>query len=283
MKLSMCTGYFELSTPENAVLSLKEAGFSHGELAVEHSLALLERSGKIEKTGLAFRAFLEDHGFSLPQGHLEFRNDMTTSETVESLKKEITLFQAIGIKNAVFHINGGLALPEEARLDAQRRSLRELLDFVRGTELTICLENLMTNPTIADAGKLLQWIDQLGDENLGICLDTGHLHRSRLSLHTTEQTLEEFILQAGKHLKATHIHSNDGINDLHLAPFTSRANSIDWAQVIKALQKVGYDGLFNLEVPGETESYPPAYILQRKLLYLKDMLDYMFSEEFLAQ
>ena len=132
MKLSICTGYFELSTPEDAVLSLKEAGFSHGELAVEHSLALLERSGKIEKTGLAFRAFLEDHGFSLPQGHLEFRNDMTTLETVESLKKEITLFQAIGIKNAVFHINGGLALPEEARLDAQRRSLRDPVQDAKG-------------------------------------------------------------------------------------------------------------------------------------------------------
>lgn len=283
MKPSMCTGYFELSTPEDAVLSLKEAGFSYGELAVEHSLALLDRGSEIEKNGLTFRSFLNDHGFSIPQGHLDFRNDITTRETVEQLKKEITLFQAVGIKNAVFHINGGPKLPEEARLEAQRHSLQELLDFVRCTDLTICLENLMTNKTIADAGKLLQWIEQLGDENLGICLDTGHLHRSRLSLHTTEQTLEEFILQAGKHLKAMHVHSNDGINDLHLAPFTSRANNIDWVRVIKALQKIGYEGLFNLEVPGETESYPPAYILKRKLLYLKDMLDYMFSEEFLAQ
>lgn len=280
MRPSMCTGYFELFTPEDAVLSLKEAGFSSGELAVDHSAMLMVRGADVEKTGLAFRAFLADNDFTMPQGHLDFQNDLTTRQTVEKLKKEITIFQAIGIQNAVFHINGGLELSEEVRLEKQFHHLQELLEFVRGTDFTFCLENLMTNRTIVDADKLLQWIDRLGGKNLGICLDTGHLHRSRLSLGTTDQTIVEFITMAGNYLKALHVHSNDGNNDLHLAPFTSRTNSIDWVGVIKALREIGYDGLFNLEVPGETESYPPVYILKRKLLYLKDLVDYMLGENF---
>lgn len=280
MKAAMCTGYFELFTPEDAVQSLMEAGFVSGELAADHSTMLLARGADVEKTGLAFRALLADNGFAMPQGHLDFQNDLTTRQTVEALKREITMFQAIGVQHAVFHINGGADLPEEVRLEKQFRHLQELLEFVQGTDFTFCLENLMTNPTIADADKLLQWIDRLGGKNLGICLDTGHLHRSRLSLGTTDQTHVEFIKKAGKCLKALHIHSNDGKNDLHLAPFTSRANNIDWVGVIKALREIGYDGLFNLEVPGETESYPPVYVLKQKLLYLKDLTDYMLSEEF---
>lgn len=282
MKPSMCTSYFEIFSPEDAVLALKEAGFSYGEFVVEHSAMLLARSANVEKTGLAFRAFLADNGFATPQGHLEFRNDLTARETVESLKREITMFQAIGIRNAVFHINGGLELPEEVCLEKRLASMRELLEFVRGTDFTLCLENLMSDHTIVDADKLLQWIDQLGGKNLGICLDTGHLLRARLGLRTTDQTHAEFITKAGKYLKALHIHTNDGVNDLHLAPFTGRASNIDWIGMIKALREIGYDGLFNLEVPGETECDPPVYILKRKLLYLKELTDYMLSENYSA-
>ena len=280
MKPSVCTGFFECYTPEEAVLYMKEAGFSCAEFALDHSRMLLARDKNAEKTGLAFRSFMEDQGFSTPQGHLEFQNDICTRDTIDALKREITLFQAIGIKNAVFHINGGKELPEEMRLEVQHKHLRELLEFVQGTDFTFCLENLMTNRTITDADKLLGWIQRLGGKNLGICLDTGHLHYAKLGLQATEQTHVEFIEKAGSYLKALHIQSNDGSGDQHLAPFTGRKNGIDWAGIITALRKIGYQGLFNLEVPGETETYPPLPVLKLKLTYLKNLLDYMLSDNF---
>lgn len=279
MKPSISIGYFDLFTPEKAVLFLREAGFSYSEFAVDHSRMLLARSENTEKTGLQFRSFLEDNGLQTPQGHLEFQNDLCTRETVESLKKEITMFQAIGVKNAVFHINGGKQLPEQQRIELQQLHMRELLAFVEGTDFTFCLENLMSNPATNDADGLMNWITLLGGKNLGICLDTGHLHYSRLGLKATTQTHIEFIRKAGSYLKATHIQSNDGSGDLHLAPYTGRVNPIDWPGIVAALREIGYSELFNLELPGETGTYPPLPILKRKLLYLKDLADLMLIDQ----
>lgn len=279
MKPSISIGYFDLFTPEKAVFFLRESGFSYSEFAVDHSRMLLARSENTEKTGLQFRSFLEDNGLQTPQGHLEFQNDLCTRETVESLKKEITMFQAIGVKNAVFHINGGKQLPEQQRLELQQLHMRELLEFVAGTDFTFCLENLMSNPATNDADGLMNWITLLGGKNLGICLDTGHLHYARLGLGVTNQTHTEFIRKAGGYLKATHIQSNDGSGDLHLAPYTGRVNPIDWPGIVAALREIGYSELFNLELPGETGTYPPLPILKRKLLYLKDLADLMLIDQ----
>jgi len=217
----------------------------------------------------------------MPEGHLNFHNDLTIRETVEALKRELALFSAIGIRHAVLHVNGGWELPEEKRKEIQLTHLRELLEFASGTGVTICLENLRSNPMVADADKLLDWIGLLGGKGLGICLDTGHLHTTNITLKTSNQTQREFILKAGSYLKATHIHGNDGVEDHHLAPYSIK-NSVDWAEVVTTLREIGYDGLFNLEIPGETAGDPPLFVLKRKLVYLKELMDYMLSDRFPA-
>lgn len=276
---SVWTDYYHRLSPEEAVLGLQEAGFTVSEFGSAASRQLMARGDDVEKTGLQFRTFLEQNGFATPQGHLQLKNDLTTRQTVEDLKKEITLFQAIGVKNAVLHITGGWELSEEERTELQLKHLRELLEFVSGTDFTICFENLRSNPAVADADKILRWIDLLGGKNLGICLDTGHLHTTNITLKTSDMTQREFILKAGKHLKALHINGNDGTDDYHLTPFSIK-NNIDWAEVVTALREIGYQGLFNLELPGEAACQPPLYILKRKLLYIKDVVDYMLSDQF---
>lgn len=279
MKPSISIGYFDLFTPEKAVCFLREGGFSYTEFAVDHSRMLMARGADTEKTGLQFGRFLEEQGMQAPQGHLEFEHEFCSHEAVEYLKREITMFQAIGVKHAVFHISGGKHLPEAERTEVQLRHMRELLEFVAGTDFTFCLENLMSNPATNDADGLMNWITLLGGKNLGICLDTGHLHYSRLGLKATTQTHIEFIRKAGSYLKATHIQSNDGSGDLHLAPYTGRVNPIDWPGIVAALREIGYSELFNLELPGETGTYPPLPILKAKLTYMNTLLALMLSEQ----
>ena len=279
---SIWLDYYAILPPEEAVLSVREGGFACGELGVDQSLALLARGNDPEKIGIAFRRFLDDSGFSVPQGHLDFQQDLCLPETVDALKKQLTLFQAIGIPNAVIHLHGGLDLPEEKRLDVQESHMRKLLDFIAGTNTTLCLENLRPNPSVADADRILAWIHRLGGKNLGICLDTGHLHVARVSLKTTTQTHGAFIRTAGSYLKALHINGNDGTDDYHLAPFSIK-NNIDWAEVVTTLRETGFAGPFNLEVPGEVRGKPPMYIRKRKLCYLKELVDYMLSDQFPTQ
>lgn len=279
MKPSVWSDYYACLSPEEGLQALQEAGFSCAELGIDHIRALQARGSDPEKTGLQFRCFLDSIGFTVPQGHLDFQWELTDPAGLEKLKKEVALFHAIGIKNAVIHINGGLDLPEEKRLEIQERHLRKLLEFIASADMTLCIENLRPNPSVADADKILRWIDRLGGKYLGICLDTGHLNVANISLKTTTQTPGEFIRKAGKYLKALHINGNDGTDDYHLAPFAIK-NSVNWAEVITALREIGYDGPFNLEVPGEIKGNPPLYILKRKLLYLKELADYMLSDRF---
>lgn len=279
MNPSIWSDYYAVLPPEEAVLAFREAGYSHTELGIDHSRVLLSRSTNTEKTGMAYRRFLDDHGFSHPQGHLDFEKELTAPDAVDFFKNEITLFRSIGIQNAIIHINGGAGLPEAQTLEIQQTVLQKLLEFVAGTDFTLCIENLRPNPSVADADGILRWIDLLGGKNLGICLDTGHLHVSNISMKTTVQTQREFILKAGSYLKATHIAGNDGTDDYHLAPFSIK-NSVRWDEVVTALRDIGYNGLFNLEVPGETKGDPPLPILKRKLLYLKELTDFMISDRF---
>ena len=51
-------------------------------------------------------------------------------------------------------------------------------------------------------------------------------------------------LALGSRLKALHIHDNDCWHDYHQLPFSM---SIDFAPIVAALKKIGYDGWFTLE------------------------------------
>lgn len=105
---------------------------------------------------------------------------------------------------------------------------------------------------------------------------------ARTSLKTTDQTQQEFILKAGNYLKAVHINGNDGTDDYHLAPYSIK-NSLVWKEVLRSLRQIGYNSLFNLEVPGEIKGNPPIYVLKHKLCYLKGLADYMLSDDFLNE
>ena len=121
---SIWLDYFENLTPEEAVANLRAAGFAYGELSVDHSRMLQARGADVEKTGLSFCRYLDDNGFALPQGHLDFQKDLTKPETVELFKRELTLFQAVGVKCAMIHINGGEDLPEAQQKDIQLSRLQ---------------------------------------------------------------------------------------------------------------------------------------------------------------
>jgi sugar phosphate isomerase/epimerase len=52
----------------------------------------------------------------------------------------------------------------------------------------------------------------------------------------------------GARMIGTHISDNDGSEDQHLTP---GQGTIDWPAVMQAFGEVRYEGLFNLEIPGE--------------------------------
>lgn len=269
MFVSVWTGYYENVPVEESILHLKKAGFTHGELAFNHAEAMLEQG----TPGTQLRAFLDNEGFALTQGHLSFMGGICDDEVLDKIKRELELFGQLGIRNAVLHFNGGKGLPDRERFDLRLEKLRQLQSFVKGTELYLCLENLPSEPDTYTANKLLNIMETVGFENLGICLDTGHLHLVN-SRGEAQQTQREFILTAGKHLRGLHITENNGKNDVHQMPYSARYG-INWPEVVASLKEIGYEGLFNLEILGERNAPDP--IKEAKLRFIREMTRYMLG------
>lgn len=275
--ISVWGGYYKDLRPDTVMNLYREAGFSHMEWSQRHTEMLL-KEGDPEKMGLQVAAWAKERNFTIPQGHLGFKGGLCTDERLEQLKREVDLFQNAGITNAVLHANGGDELPEQQRYDCWVKNIRILCDYVKGTNLTFCLENLGSVPFTHRVENLLKLIDDCGGENLGICLDAGHLHLTRIR-DGNDQTATEFVRTAGKRLRALHVHENNGRADDHQLPFSAK-KAFDWRELVRALEEIGYQGLFNMELMGESNNTPLA-VRHEKLKYIRNLCEYMLSDEYL--
>ena len=264
MKLSIWTAYYVEKSPEDAIREIAKCGYRYAELSDEHGAMLLERGDPTE-VGRAFGEFAREMGVDIAQGHLFLRVALTEADAVPVLCRWLDLFSAIGIKSAVLHCDTchPEEMPEEEIYEKNAAALRALVAHIQGREIRICLENLCKRWKSAE--ELLRLIFMVGEENLGICLDTGHLNLTRAS------SQGDFIRKAGHFLHALHLADNMGERDDHLIPFTA-VGQIDIYEILAALGEVGYEGLCNLEIPGERKE--PLPIRAAKLAYVKTCLDY---------
>lgn len=274
---SVWIDYFNELHINDAIAKLAKAGFTHGELSVIH-LAQLMNDGVPVTTGIALRQCADSHGYTISQGHLSFKGGLCDDSALERLMPELDLFTAAGIEKAILHVNGGADLSDEVRYDRWIHYIRKLSEYVNGTGVTLCIENLFSVPQCCNANQIRSIIKDAGGKNLAICLDTGHLHLSRVN-NMTEQTHREFILTAGNLLQALHIVDNNGVADTHQMPFSARYG-VDWKEVMVALNDIEYKGLFNLELLGERNA--PMPVKEAKLAFLRTLCDYMLDDKFIG-
>lgn len=268
MKVSMWSSYYGDLQPEDMVLELEKYGYRFGELSAEHSRELLDRGDPIQ-VGKAFKTFADTHHVTFSQGHLELSAKICEKEDREFLKRELDLFYGAGVKYAVLHVDmlaryGQLPVQEIRQRNLE--GIRDLLDHIRGRDTVICLENIHKKSITESIDDILLLVDELNSDQIGICLDTGHLNLSE------DKDQVRFVRKAGRHLKALHLHNNDGSGDQHLMP--SARGQVDFLALFAALKEIGYDGLYNLEVPGEHYVHPAGY-LPLKLRSIK--LEYMMK------
>jgi len=267
MRPGIWSSYFIDLVPEEMVTTFAGKGWYELELSNEHSAVLLDR-GDPAGVGESFRAFARGQGVSFPQGHLWLSVDVATGDqarTIEQLKRWLDLYLALGVRAAVIHPGGNEmqagGAPAEQILESQVRAFGSLADHVKGTDLVICLENMSR---IGEFERITGIIQACGSESLGICLDTGHLH-------IAGGNQGQFIRNAGPLLKAVHVADNDGSADQHLMPYGH--GTVEWSEVVAALKEIGYDGLFDFEIPGDSRC--PLPVRLAKLDYLREVANYM--------
>jgi len=289
MRPSMWTSYLIEMLPDEMVICLAEHGWQVAELSDEHGHDLLKR-GDPSEVGDAFRRFADDHGLTFPQGHFYLCNkgfrpedmegrrgadiapadDAEFAQAQEDMRRWIALFNALDIKAGVLHLGGGrlkAAGWSDERVFARRvDALGQIAEYAKGGPTTICLENLGADSGVKDAAETIRVIEAAGADNVAICLDTGHANINGVSC-------PEFIRQAGSRLKALHIADNLGQHDDHMIPYSR--GTVPWTGVMKALREIGYDGLFNYEIPGENRCPMPVRLA--KLDYALEQARWMIE------
>lgn len=115
----------------------------------------------------------------------------------------------------------------EKLIDSAERIGREL-------KSAFCIENMVGGQLLNTADKLKELVD--GAPSAYAVLDVNHLLLDKP---------EDAIIKLGNRLKALHISDHDFVNERHWIPGEGK---IDWMKVIGALEQIGFDGPFNMEL-----------------------------------
>jgi sugar phosphate isomerase/epimerase len=157
---------------------------------------------------------------------------------VADMKSCVDWLAAAGGTFLVVH-PGGLsdAALAPARRAALARGLIALAEHARDTGVILCVENMP--PGVHPGSRMADLFDLLAEldrPELALALDTGHAHLTAAAPGET--------LAAGRLLRTTHVHDNDGRQDTHLPP---GLGTLDWPAWLEALDAIDYRGPILLE------------------------------------
>ncbi len=255
---------------------IREAGFTAIDWNLDHALPGPTISGANEykniciferslEDSLAYYsnelALIKENGLTISQAHAPFPPYLP--ERPESLDYMISIYKnliifcnAIKCKNLVIHgishrVEDNISSDEVKALNMKLYG--ELIDTLKETNVTVCLENLPIRHKItstyselvpgicADPYEAVEYIDTLnaiaGKECFGFCLDTGHLN-------ICKTRFEKFVPILGKRIKALHIHDNSATSDDHTAPYSG---TLIWNEFLTEMKSIGYDGDLSFE------------------------------------
>jgi protein FrlC len=127
--------------------------------------------------------------------------------------------------------------------DARQRlvdSIDEVSRYAAQYDLSLGIEpaNRMVSDLVASSGDAMAIIDTLGHANLGVVLDTGHLH-------LTGEATAAAIERIGGRLLEFHVNDNDGRRQQNLVPGDG---SYDFAGLVTELRGKGYAGFLAVEL-----------------------------------
>ena len=238
---------------EKAYEKIRELGFDTSDLDIcETDLEIYTLpQAESDKIILREKELAEKAGIEINQVHGPWRyppRDATEEDRAERFEKMCISIRAtalIGCKYWVIHPLMPFGVTDRDTPNAaitrqiNLEFFRELVKVAKQYGVIICLENMpMLDFSISKPAEIVSIVEEINDENLQICLDTGHVTAFRGS------NIYEEVQRVGKWLRVLHVHDNVSAKDLHALPFFG---AIDWKAFVKGLRDVDFKGAFSIE------------------------------------
>ena len=145
---------------------------------------------------------------------------------LDEIKRALEIAETIPFRYLIQHIGVTGQEYDERYVDAAFTALEEISLFARQRGVEVLLEN--TPNELASAERLLMFLGTT-HLDLNICLDVGHAHMNE-GVETAYRLLKNRI-------RSTHVHDNDGKEDLHLFPMlVPGQGTIDWRRTMQLLR-----------------------------------------------
>jgi sugar phosphate isomerase/epimerase len=147
--------------------------------------------------------------------------------STDEIKRAIEVAEIIPFRYAIQHIGVSGEEWEEEKVEAVFNCLDELIVFARQRGVDLLVENIPNAFSTADRLKMLLDTTHLP---IGFCFDTGHAN-----LATGVE--REFGIMKDR-IRSTHVHDNNGSDDIHLFPLNSEGGTIDWAKTMELMRSI---------------------------------------------
>jgi len=144
---------------------------------------------------------------------------------VDEIKRALEIAETIPFKYLVQHMGVGGEEFDLYKFDAAFSAIEQLSLFARQRGVEILLENIPND--LSSASRLHQF-EELTHVGLNYCFDTGHANMGKGVEH-------EFELMKPR-IRSTHVHDNNGKDDIHLAPLIAEGGTIDWKNTMQLLR-----------------------------------------------
>lgn len=232
---------------------IAQCGFS----AIDYNMANTDTDiytcsiSELREKMLQEKAEITAAGLEVSQVHGPWRwppQDGTAADRAEwlaKMKRSLDATALLDCKNWVIHpimpfgMEERQTADEEKTWELNRTFMSALLAYAKELGITVCLENMpMPDFSMGSPADVLRFVRQINDPNFRICLDTGHV------AIFPGLCAGDVLRQLGSYVRVLHIHDNMGDRDFHLWPGQGR---IDWQDLAKALDEVGFTGVFSLE------------------------------------
>ena len=175
-------------------------------------------------------------GFNIIFAHLGYQNinsiwieDIEGDDLVERYKNDIRNCKQYSIPMVVMHLTSKKVAPKYNKIGLNR--IKKITEYAKKLDMKVAFENTKIK------GYLEYILENIKDDNVGICFDAGHYH-----VHFNDKFNFELFKNR---IFAVHLHDNDKSDDLHLLPFDG---TIDWRYVMNKLKECNYNGPITMEL-----------------------------------
>jgi len=205
---------------------------------------------------LTIKKLLQDAGLSISGAHfLQMLPDkgQPPDAIYQMHERLVDIASFMGIKNLTTHIAWrlhsaflGIDHNDEELYSDSLESYRHLCNQAKTKGIRITIETACQNWPWLDENpeRLISFIQEVGADNLGICLDSGHCHIVGIDIPKAVRTF-------GSYFWETHFHDNFGCQDLEFSKCDLHnpvgIGTIDWRQIIWAMLEIGYSGAITFE------------------------------------